>query len=248
MKHLGKIILAAIFVMALILGTLLYKNWDTLKAVYASRYYSAEELQQQIESNQQQVQNIMDDHPEIVVRDLTEEERAQLENGTISVDELTDALIGDMVQPSEEIEKPHESVVQMQTGSEQPPEITPEMAAAYDEALSALVAKTYILRANFESQLGQLEQSAKDAYHALPEEQRTTEALIDIVFGYYDTMVSLEAECDAEMKGILDEMRTLVEANNGDKDLPDSIWAAYEEEKALKKSWYLSELQNRGIL
>ena len=50
------------------------------------------------------------------------------------------------------------------------------------------------------------------------------------------------------MDAIAVKMLTLIKENDGDTSFVDEVVYTYANEKSLKKSWYLSEMQKRGLL
>jgi hypothetical protein len=54
------------------------------------------------------------------------------------------------------------------------------------------------------------------------------------------TAVSMESECDKKVDTLLTDMRNELAAIGADTSIVDTIEDAYIEEKALRKSYYLS--------
>ena len=57
---------------------------------------------------------------------------------------------------------------------------------------------------------------------------------------YLSAALEKEKECDARMKAAEDSIRSLLTQLGEDTSLADEIHAAYLEEKAAKKAYYLS--------
>ncbi len=245
MKRWVKTLLIVLLVLALLVTGLYIWQRKNIALLRAASRQTQEELDNQIAEHQQQMQEMLDSHTEITVRDLTDEEKDALREGTLS----TEDLIGRLTETNtaEPVAEPSQPPAAESTETTPPPPPPPPAESTYEQQLSALVAQVYILRESFQNQLAQIEAEAKAEYHALPEEQRAKSALADLAWGYYDRMKAMEAECDASMTKIVDEMRTLIAENHGDETLPDSVWASYLKEKELKKTWYLSQLEQRGL-
>ena len=240
MKRWKKILL--IILLALVIAAAALYVWQrkNIALLRTASQYTQEELQEQITGHQQQLQEAIDSHTELTVRDLTDEEKDALREGTISTDELIGLMTGptEPAAPSDE-----QSAEAGQSGETQPAENEP----TYEQQLSALVAQAYILRETFQNRLEEFEAEAKAEYKELPKGERTKTKLVNIAFSYFDRMVALEDECDAAMNELVAEMRTLITENNGDMSIADTMWQTYEKEKELKKAWYLSQLEQRGI-
>ena len=89
---------------------------------------------------------------------------------------------------------------------------------------------------------------AKAEYLALPAEKRTTTQLAKMAKGYLSRANALEKECDGKMDEVIRAMETLIRDNNGDLTLVDTVVYTYANEKSLKKSWYMTKLEQKGLL
>lgn len=136
---------------------------------------------------------------------------------------------------------------------------TPDAAAAgekseqsaessYQKELSALIAKVYVLREEYTLALDTMYADAKAEYLALPAEKRTTTQLAKMAKGYLSRANALEKECDGKMDEVIRAMETLIRDNNGDLTLVDTVVYTYANEKSLKKSWYMTKLEQKGLL
>lgn len=256
-----------------VLKTVFSRQWNNLSAVKQAAKYSSEELEQQLQESQQAIQNAVAQTPELVVRDLTEEERQALREGLLSQEELIDRLTrplppqeGDEAQPPAE-ETPAETpqteqaapqVQPVQPGiPEQPPppqehpvqpEETPVPDPSYQEKLSDLIAEVYVLREMYTMELDSMYAAAKKEYKAKPRSQRTTEKLTKWAAGYVSRATDLEKACDASMDDIVLRMETLIRANDGDLSLVDTVVYTYASEKSLKKAFYISKLEEKGLV
>ena len=50
------------------------------------------------------------------------------------------------------------------------------------------------------------------------------------------------------MDEIVTAMESLIRANGGDMALVDKVVYTYANEKSLKKAWYMSELEKKGLV
>lgn len=84
-----------ILVMIVILGVLYLMQQDNLKAAANAKKYTQEQLLEKKEENRQAVEAALEkQYPELHVRDLTDQERAALRDGTLSREEIISALLG----------------------------------------------------------------------------------------------------------------------------------------------------------
>ncbi len=213
---------------------------------------SQEEIEEKLQQNQQAITDVMTKNPEIVVRDVTEEEKQALRDGTLSQEELTDRLLGVEAQKPDESEakKDVSQKPEVQQPSEQPEQTPPTeepVESEYQKQLSAQVAKVYVLREEFTIALDNLQAEATAAYKALTPEERSGGKLTKFISGFLAKGTALEKECDSKMDAIVVELVALIEANNGDMSIVDTMIEAYASEKSLKKAWYMAELEKKGL-
>lgn len=110
----------------------------------------------------------------------------------------------------------------------------------YNKKVAELVAKIYVIKANFTSTLSAFESNIIASYKALPKEQHTTATKAKIVSDNMGYVAGLEAQCDAQVKAVTDELSALMKENGKDTSLVDAINSAYKNEKELKKAYYIS--------
>ena len=113
-------------------------------------------------------------------------------------------------------------------------------APSYDDQIRAQVAMMYVLRSTFVSRLDELVDQAVFDY-ALAE-NFTRDGRMAAVTPYLDAVSTLEEECDAEVATVVAELRRLLKASGQDDSLAKKVEETYEEEKSLKKAYYLKEL------
>lgn len=109
----------------------------------------------------------------------------------------------------------------------------------YDPELAGMIGEIYALRTSFTGQLDQLLAEAKQEYIAVPENQRDKQKPV-ILNKYIKKAGGLEANCDGQMNEILGRMKTHLKKTGGDASLTGEIQKVYENEKALKKAYYMS--------
>ena len=109
----------------------------------------------------------------------------------------------------------------------------------YDAELAAMVGEIYALRASFIGQLDGLLQQAKAEYSALSTEQREKQKS-SLTSKYIGLAGNLESSCDSQMESILSRIQKHLKETGGDTSLVKEIRKVYENEKALKKSYYMS--------
>ena len=217
-KKRSKIICGILAVLLLLLGGFAYIQRENMKAALEGTKSSPVELEERMEANEQKLENMLSG---ISARDLTEDEKTAVREGTLSQENLEELLIGE--EKSEE-------------------------ENAYAKSLAELLSRVYDLRAQYVTALENMEAEAKKEYSALPQSDRAATKLVKIAKGYISKATALEKECDDKMDAIVAEMTKLVKENKGDLSIADAVIDAYANEKRLKKAWYISRMKERGLV
>ena len=77
----------------------------------------------------------------------------------------------------------------------------------------------------------------------MPEEKRNLVGKQELVTKYMGTALSLMNQCDAQVNELLSGLEKSLKKLNGDTAIIKTIRDAYENEKALKKAYYLKLLE-----
>lgn len=222
---------------------------DEIKAFMISRQYSTADLEQKLTENVQVIDDTVNASPDITVRVPTEEERQALKDGSLAQEDLIDRLIHPEEPAPDEPETPNvpDSTSQENAPAEQPAGPT-SAKRDYQQRLSGLVAQVYVLREKYLNELDAMEQAARADYNALTKAQRTKQKIAALVSDYLSRGVDLEKTCDDQMDEIVAEMRALIQENSGDMSLIDTVIYSYANEKSIKKAWYMSRLEEKGLI
>ena len=98
MKQRWKLLPAILAALVLVLAGLAWSQRENLKIVWNSLRYSQTELEQQMEDNQKIIRDAVEAAPGVSVRDVTEEERQALGDGSMTREELTESLLNTGIQ------------------------------------------------------------------------------------------------------------------------------------------------------
>lgn len=224
MRTTTKIILAVFLILVLALGAVCLWQWNNLMAVKTSLSHSRDDLATMMTTTYQTIEDATEDLQGVSVRDLTDEERQALRAGELRREELIDRMTA---QP----DAPQTEKTQASGGSEQE---DPDQ-----KQLSEYLAEIYLMRDDYTAWLEAKYNEAIDAYNALPEEERTTEAKYSIGMQYMKQALAKEDECDAAMAQMEQNISALLAKMGRDDSLVKEIQKAYEQEKELQKAYYL---------
>lgn len=198
---------------------------------------SKEELEQQLQSNDQQVQDILNDALANADKvDPTPEPEPEPEPETETEPE-----------PEPESEPKPEPKPEPEPEPETPQEPV-QKEPTYKEQLQAIIDRVYALRSEYVGALDAMEKEATAAYSAIPSSQRTKKKLIDFASVYISKATNLEKECDGKMDVLVADLEALQKKYGQSHELVDQMIYTYANEKSLKKAWYMAELESRGMI
>ena len=245
MKRRKTILCTLLVLLAVSLAGLFWWQRDNLKAIHAATQHTSAELEEKLEENQQMIQEAVKAAGEVTVGEITEEDRQAFRDGSMTQEQLVERLTnGGEGEPREE----PASTSRPESDGTPPPESPKPAENTYQKELSALIARVYVLREEYTLALDTMYADAKAEYLALPAEKRTKTQLLKMARGYLSRASALEKECDGKMDEIVRAMEKLLRENDGDLGLVDTVVYTYANEKSLKKSWYLSKLEQKGLL
>lgn len=244
MKRRKTILCTILVLLAVSLAGLFWWQRDNLKAIHAATQHTSAELEEKLEENQQMIQEAVKAAGEVTVGEITEEDRQAFRDGSMTQEQLVERLTnGGEGEPREE----PASTSRPESDGTPPPEPPKPAENTYQKELSALIARVYVLREEYTLALDTMYADAKAEYLALPAEKRTKTHLLKMARGYLSRASALEKECDGKMDEIVRAMEKLLRENDGDLGLVDTVVYTYANEKSLKKSWYMSKLEQKGL-
>lgn len=245
MKRRKTILCTILVLLAVSLAGLFWWQRDNLKAIHAATQHTSAELEEKLDENQQMIQEAVKAAGEVTVGEITEEDRQAFRDGSMTQEQLVERLTnGGEGEPREE----PASTSRPESDGTPPPEPPKPAENTYQKELSALIARVYVLREEYTLALDTMYADAKAEYLALPAEKRTKTHLLKMARGYLSRAFALEKECDGKMDEIVRAMEKLLRENDGDLGLVDTVVYTYANEKSLKKSWYMSKLEQKGLI
>ncbi len=111
---------------------------------------------------------------------------------------------------------------------------------AVDEQVAALVAKMYVYKSQYTGSISSLVSAMSSEYYSLPAEQQTYSSKVSIYNRYASQIATMEAQCDAQVNTLVNELKSLLSHNGRDTSLADSLLSAYAAEKENTKAYYVS--------
>lgn len=252
MKKAVKIILSIVIILAVAAAAVCYWQRDNLAALRMSLSTPKDDLSQMITDNDKRVTDAAKKVDGVVVRDLTEEEKAALRDETLSREELLDRLTSGETPSDSEVgdtsgdnagevpaASPAPDAPAVSVGQEEQTPVSGTADSTNQDKLSRYLAEIYLMKAEYTNWLEEKYAAAIEEYSALDESEHTTVNKYKIGMSYMSEALKKEKECDARMAELEDEILALLTEMGEDTSLVDDIKAAYTDEKALKKAYYL---------
>jgi hypothetical protein len=228
----------ALIILALAALLVLYL-WqkDNINAVVNASKYTSQELKTQIEDSREEVQTVLDEYDVTQIRDLTPEEELELCKGNMTAEEAVAIIMGsdgDTDGDGDNIQQDG-TAYNKSDSARKSSETDPKSAI-----VQKYVAQLYSLKANYMGQLGTLAQGAKAQYEADKQAYGKTKAVENAVAANLSKAASLESQCDKEVESLLSSLKSELEAIGADTSIVETMRTQYQNEKSLKKSYYLS--------
>ena len=241
MKKGVKILLCVLVILVAAAAGVCVWQWDNLMAVKTSLSTSREDFADRVKQNDEKIAQAVQDVDGVTARDLTDEEKEALRRGELDRDALLDVLTGDPADsaPPEVSPAPDGSSAPEPSAAPAESRQPENEESANEKLLSRYLAEIYVMKAEYTAWLEDTYDRAIEEYNALDEDQRTTSAKYSIGMSCMKEALAKEKECDARMTELEQKITALLKDMGRDTSLVDEIQSAYEEEKSLKKAYYL---------
>jgi len=249
MKTWKKIVLAMLAVILIAVVGIVIWQWENISALYIYTSKTETELTQMAEANHENNENIIGKYDGITVKDISPEMERSLVQGEITVEEAIETITGNSSganQPDSNTETvpgngqesaPSDAPTQQQSTQNSTQEQPVEDKET--QIINKYLEKIYIVKANFLGKTGQLAQEAKDEFYKFPLKERTKANKTATILSKLNECYSLESACDAEIESLLGQLAAELSQIGADTSVVDDIRAAYENDKSVKKAYYM---------
>ena len=231
------VILFALLICIVWAGLFVYKNRNSILAVYYTSTGRLGVLEQNKQNTDERAMQAIKDFGIETVRPLTEEETEQLNSGEITEEEAVDLILGKT--DTETTPDGGETTTESTT-------VTTDANSEKNDEIARLIGEIYVLKAKFSSELKNIEDWVIEKYREYTKEygEGNIPYSVKAKVGKkaYNDALALEAECDAKMEEILTKLTTLLEETGQSTAVVTEIRAAYENEKLLAKSYYMDQV------
>ena len=236
MKTWKRVLLTVIGLFVVALCVIAVWRWNDIKAIYYfARVGSSEKIAEEIDARKKSREKIISEYIDGTVRDFTEEEEKKITSGELSVEEATEIIRSEFNESvSGESGNP---------GQDKKKDPIANEKKEIDGFIAENIIQLYSYKAYYLGQLGQIEKSAKADYLALSPKDRNLVSKQSIVDKYIGVANALLIECDTRVHSIMKNLEKKLLEENMDTAIVNKINSSYEEEKALKKAYYMSLLK-----
>ena len=217
-----KIFLTVILLIVLACAVIGIWQRDNISAAFYGLQNDTEDIQKEMQATEQEMDDAVSDY-NIPDTEVSDEVAEGIVDGTMDVNKIVDDML-------REQSKSGSSSSSSSAGA----------SASSDPEIQRLITKLYVLRGSYTSRLNGLIGAAKSEYNALPAEQRTDTARRRIVSSKISQGSAMEGACDAQVSAIVSQIRSRLSATGQSTALADQIMSAYQSEKQLRKSYYMS--------
>ncbi len=195
---------------------------NNISAVISASKYSDEDIEQQITDSKKNVEDQLKDYNVTGLRDFTIEEEEDIRKGKLSVEEAVEKILSESNIGQTD-----------KTDDVQGQESQKQTANSSSEIVSDYTVKLYSLKASYLGQIGNLIDEAKADY-------KGGASASELMSNYLGKAASLEKEADSQVDSLLSELKAKLNEIGADTGIVNTMKSSYENEKSLKKSYYLS--------
>lgn len=114
-----------------------------------------------------------------------------------------------------------------------------------DVIISKYINKMYAVKNEFVKKLKEIEKLAITEYSKLDKKDKTIKNKKDIVMKYYDLVANLEVQCDNKVNNLMIKLTEELKNIDEDTEIVKEIKDYYQNEKTLKKAYYIKKLNKK---
>ena len=224
MKKTFKILLVFLLVFVLCIGSLAIWQRKNIESIITGVTQTEEEIIQRRDQNQEKLVSEVNTFLDEGLREPTEEEKSQLDDGTLKLPELYSKMFEEKTLELEKKRKENENKIKK------------------DEIVSKYMAQLYAYQSEFEARAGATISQGAQYYNKLVKEKVDKPTARTKTITHYTPIVNgVEAECDAKVEAVIANLKKELEAIGAQTDIIGTIRETYAREKQLKLSYYANK-------
>jgi hypothetical protein len=174
----------------------------------------------------------------VTVSPLTTEQSQAILDGTMTVEEVKEALginAATLPQTTQQTQTSASTSTQTQTQTSTISQVT------QDDLVNSCVAELYGCKVDIMAGLAQIKNDILAQWKALPSSERTNSKKQELGISGLNRALNLESSVDSEVKGIISRYKQSIKDIGGDPTVLDELWTYYVNEKSAEKSYYIKK-------
>ena len=224
-KKIFKILLVFLIVFVLCIGSLAIWQRKNIESIITGITQTEEEIIQRRDKNQEKLVSEVNTFLDEGLREPTEEEKSQLDDGTLKLPELYSKMFEEKTLELEKKRKENENKIKK------------------DEIVSKYMAQLYTYQSEFEARAGETISQGAKYYNNLVKSKTVDKptARAKTITHFTPIVNGVEAECDAKVETVIANLKKELEAIGTQTDIIGTIRDSYAREKQLKLSYYANK-------
>ena len=225
MKKVLKVLLIILILLAIALGTLAIWQWKNIESIMLGIKEESTEIEKKRNENQIKLVDDVNTYLDEPLREITEEERQQIEEGKVTVSDVYQKIFEEKKETLE------------QSGQKE----NTNSSLAKDEVISRYMAELYKLQNEFTAQAESTIKQGARYYENKKAHPQDPVARADTIAHFTPIVRKMESECDARVEKVISDLKAELEKIGEDTAIIASIRATYANEKQLKLSYYANK-------
>lgn len=234
-------------------------QWRNIKALYIAATTEETVIDEKLRENEEKYAEDVKGYLKDNIRDFTEEELKQIENGEKSKTEVLAKIISETMDKESSADNSGKQNVSGADSSGQsvsvpgsegntPKPQPPQKTETAEQIVARHVSNLYAYQSDFEGRINALAGTVKaymHSYKAANPGISWNDAKVATVQRYMSTATSIESECYAKVDNEVAQLRAELKAIGADTSIADTVAASAENQMALKKSKIMSQYMNK---
>lgn len=225
MKKVLKVLLIVLILLAIALGTLAIWQWKNIESIMLGIKEESTEIEKKRNENQIKLVDDVNTYLDEPLREITEEERQQIEEGKVTVSDVYQKMFEEKKETLE------------QSGQKE----NTNSSLAKDEVISRYMAELYKLQNEFTARAESTIKQGARYYENKKAHPQDSVARADTIAHFTPIVRKMESECDARVEKVISDLKAELEKIGEDTAIIASIRATYANEKQLKLSYYANK-------
>ena len=259
-----RIFLIVFLIIFATIGVFAYTQVDNIMGIIYSFKYSNNEIESLLDKNNETLKNELEEILGYPIRDFTEEEKKQIEEGTVTKKEVIEKIIYDELEKNITSDKKNNSgfgnsgknesdTWQTKRDSNQPAtksnngkskntsgQTQASESVSSDISSNYYIMELYSLKSEYIGILDGMVSSAISDYKKLNKKEQTRSKQLEIGASYASRATALEKQCDGEVESILNKLENELIREGKSTSIISTIRSSYATEKSLKRAYYLN--------